>query len=267
MIALDIGADCILELGQILEAQTFRETIADLDLGRARPSLERHFEGGGLAGEPSGAVIIRERHLNRPAFTGLHAFGLRFEAWEETARTEDDVNIFSRTALEGLAIDLSDKIQRGLVAVFSDSLPFLCRVNAILLGEPGQDLVNVGAGHAGDKPFYFYIPQTADLDLRQHFERDGEGEIGLRCENLLDFLAVPRKIDLGVHGKPQLIVLDNLVIGLVDGFLDNFGHDRASIETLQMRNRDLAWTEAGDTRLGLDLNELPFDSLREIGGR
>src|SRR5207253_2922198 len=33
------------------------------------------------------------------------------------------------------------------------------------------------------------------------------------------------------------------------------------------RNRHLAWAEAGDTRLGLDLNELPFDSLREIGGR
>jgi len=31
-------------------------------------------------------------------------------------------------------------------------------------------------------------------------------------------------------------------------------------------NRDLARAEPGNARLGLDLNELPFDSLREIGG-
>jgi len=49
--------------------------------------------------------------------------GVVAQSREETARTEDDVNIFSRIALEGLAIALSGKIQRGLVAVFSDRLP------------------------------------------------------------------------------------------------------------------------------------------------
>ncbi len=255
------------EFGQILEAKTFCKSIADFDLGRGRSSLECHIEGGRLAGEPGGAVIIRERHCNRPAFAGLHACDLRFEAGEETARTEDDVDIFARTAREGVAVDLAGEIQRGPVAVFSGSLPFLCRVNAILLGEPRQNLVDVGARDLGDEPFDFYVLEAAGLDFWQHFERDGKGEIGLRFENLLDFLAVPRKIDLGVHGKPQLIFLDNLAIGLVDGVLDNFGHDRAAIETLQVRNRDLARTKPGNARLGPDLGELTFDSLREVGGR
>ena len=157
---------------------------------------------------------------------------MRFEAREETARAEDDVNIFARTALEGLAIDFSGEIQRGLVAVFGDSLSFLGRINPLLLGEPGQDLVDVGAGHVGDQPLDFYILETAGLDLRQHLESDGKGEIRMRFENLLDFLPFRRNIDLGVHRKPQVIVLDNLAIGLVDGVLDNFGHDRAAIKAL-----------------------------------
>ena len=131
MVALDIGADRVFELGQILEAKTFREFIANFDLGRGRRALERHLEGGRLAGEPGGAVVIREGHRNRPAFPGLYAFDLRFEAREETARTEDDVNIFARTALEGLAVDFSGEIQRDFVAVFGASLSFLCRVNPL----------------------------------------------------------------------------------------------------------------------------------------
>jgi len=232
MTALDIGADRVFELGQILEAKTSREFIADLDLGRGRRALKRHIEGGRLAGEPGGAVIIRKHYRNRSAFTGFHAFDLRFEAREEAAGTEDDVNIFSRTALEGLAADFSGEIQRGLVAVFGDSLSFLCRINPILLRERRQDLVDVGAGDLGNEPFDLDVIETADLDLRQHFERDGKGEIGLRFENLLDFLSLRRNIDLRIDGKAQLILLDNLAIGLVDGILDNLGHDRATIKTL-----------------------------------
>ena len=88
----------------------------------------------------------------------------------------------------------------------------------------------------------------------------------LRIESLLDFLGILGKIDLRVHGKPQLIVLDNLPIGLVDRVLDDLGHDRAAIETLEVRNRDLARAKAGDARLGLDLGELAFDPFGDVGG-
>ena len=126
-------------------------------------------------------------------------------------------------------------------------------------------MLDLGVGHLGDEPFDFNVLETANLDLRQHFEGDGKGEIGFCFERLLDFLRILGEIDLRLQGKPQLIVLDNLAIGLVDGLLDNFRHDRAAVETLEMRNRNLARTEARNARLGLDFGELAFDSLGKLG--
>src|SRR5262249_54524602 len=143
---------------------------------------------------------IGKLHWYCPAFTGLHPFDLRFEAREEIAGTEDDVNILPRTALKGLAVDFSSEIQPDLVAFFGDGIAFPWRVNSILLREPRQDLLDVGFGDLGNEPFDLDVIETADLDLRQNLECDGIGEIGLRSENLLNFLAVPRNIDLGIHG-------------------------------------------------------------------
>ena len=71
---------------------------------------------------------------------------------------------------------------------------------------------------------------------------------------------------MGSIASRNCIVLDDLAIGFVDRLLHDFGHDRAAIKALQVRNRDLARTEPFDARLGLHLGELAFDPRREVGG-
>ena len=73
----------------------------------------------------------------------------------------------------------------------------------------------------GDRPLERDVLEIADLELRQHFDRDLEGEIAARLERRLDLLLVGRKFDLRLHGEAQAVLLDDLLVGGVDRLLDD----------------------------------------------
>ena len=144
----------------------FANASSIFDLGGRRHALERHVEDRRFSGEVRHAVILWKRYRDRPAFAGLHAVDLSLEAGDERARAEHEVDIFASSAFERHAVDFAEKVQGHLVAVSGGRLAVLGGIGAILLDEPRQDLIDIGVGHVGDKPFDLDILETGDLDLR-----------------------------------------------------------------------------------------------------
>ena len=108
----------------------------------------------------------------------------------------------------------------------------------------------------GDRPLEGDVGEFADLELRQHFQRDGEGEVAARLERRLDRVLVGRQFDLRLLREPQAVFVDDLLVGLGDRLLHDIGHHRAAVDALEMRNRHFARPEAVDPHLGLHVGEL-----------
>ncbi len=64
----------------------------------------------------------------------------------------------------------------------------------------------------GDRPLERDVLEIADLELRQHFHRDLEGEVAARFQRRLDLGLRGRQLDLRLHREPQAVLLDDLLV-------------------------------------------------------
>ena len=127
-----------------------------------------------------------------------------------------------------------------------------------------SDVVDVGFVDVGRQPLELDLREIADLERRQHFERDLEREIAARLERGLDRGLVGRQFDLRLAGEAQAVVVDDLLVGVVDRLLDDVGHHRLAVDPAQMLDRHLARAKSLDLRLRLELGELAVQLLGEI---
>ena len=210
-------------------------------------------------------VILRKRRFDEAFRARLDPLELLFEAGQERTRAEDQLDIGAGAAFESFAADLADEIDRDLVALRRAAL--LRGEGPVSLEEPVERLGDRILADLGREALDFDVFETADLEFRQHFEIDDEGEIALGGESLLQFRLIFGKLDLRFAGEAQAIVVDDLAIGLVDGILDDIGHHAASIDALEMADRHLARAKAVDADFPLEVGELLVEALGEFGRR
>ncbi len=192
---------------------------------------------------------------------------LLLEAGNERARTQHDVDVAARAALEGHAVELAGEVEGQLVAglglgALGARLELLNAVGEIL-----ERRVDVVVANLGDRALQRDVVERADVEFRQRLESDGEGEVALGRERALDLILPAGEIEFRLDRDSQRIFLDDLAVGLVDGFLKHVAHDALAIELLEMADRSLAGAEALDLGLGLHFGELGRELGREIAGR
>ena len=180
----------------------------------------------------------------------------------EGVRTELDADILAVAALEFGAVDAADEIDHDAVAV--DSLALLGLEGAVLLGHALERFVDLGLGHLDDRLLDRHVLEVDQIEDRQHFERDGEGQIALGVHGLLDLVLVLGELDLRLEGKLEAVVLDDLAVGLVDGVLDHIAHDRAAINPAQVPDRHLAGAEPVDLDPVLESRQLVVEPLLQL---
>ena len=95
----------------------------------------------------------------------LQADDLFLEARNERAGAENEIDVLRAAALEFLAADLADEIDRHLVAVLGDGLAFLRRKRAVALGDGLDRGIDFGIGDIGDEPLDLDIIEAADFEL------------------------------------------------------------------------------------------------------
>ena len=145
-----------------------------------------HLEFGVLAGERRVGIGGRERHVHGPGLAGRHADELVLEARNEGAGADVDADIAAGAALERLAVDLAGEVDHDAVAVLDLGALVFRRIGLVLLGDLVERLVDFGVGHLGGEALELEGLEVAELDLRQHFERQRIGEIGLAADHALD---------------------------------------------------------------------------------
>ena len=129
----------------------------------------------------------------------------------------------------------------------------------ILLGDLLHRLVDLGVGHLGDQLLELDALEIGKLDLRQDFDGDRVGEIGLAGDHVLHFRLFGGQRHLGLGGELETAVGHDLGVGVAHGRFDRLGHGAAPIEPLEVGDRDLARTEAVDADLVLELLEPRVD--------
>ena len=83
VLALDLALDHLAQAFQRFEAEALCRLVVDLKRARLRHFLHGDVEGGFLAGQMGGVVVLRESDGDRLLVTGLDAYQLVFEAGDE----------------------------------------------------------------------------------------------------------------------------------------------------------------------------------------
>ena len=229
--------------------------------------LDLDVEGRLLAGEMRGLIILGEGHDDLALVAGLGAFELVLEAGDEGSRAQHQIDALGASALESLAADAADEVDLQPVALLRRGALLARGVGAAAFGQVLELLFNVRFRNLGDQALQFDVLERADLEVRQDLEGELERQVAGRLQHLFHLGLIFREIELGLAGEPQVVVAENLVLGVVDRLLDDVAHDRLAIEALEMADRDLAGTEAVDAHLVLQLGELGVEFLGEFGRR
>ena len=96
-------------------------------------------------------VIFRERGGDGAALAGLHADDLLLEARNEAVRADDHLDVGAGTALERLAADLADEVDRQLVALLGRRLRLFRRIGAVLARHAVEHLLDFRFRHVDDE--------------------------------------------------------------------------------------------------------------------
>ena len=177
------------------------------------------------------------------------------------------MRMVGRAARESLAVDLADEGEAQLVAARHYRVVALVVIAAVLAEHAlhlGVDflLIDFDRGAiVGD------CRKVHQRDGRQDFVADGESEVGLPVEHLVELSLVFGKIDLGLRRGALGTLSERLVDAGVDGVLHHLGHGGAAIDLLEMGERHLARAEALEHGLVLDLGELGIQPAGQILGR
>ena len=89
----------------------------------------------------------------------------------------------------------------------------------------------------------------------------------MRLERLLDLFLVLGEIDFGLARQTEAVVVEDLLVDLVHGVLDDVGHHRLAIDLAQMGDRHLAGAEPVDAGLALHVGQLAIQPLGQIARR
>ena len=267
MLLLQARLHRLLELVERFEAERFGKRVVDGDAGGHLDRFRRDLELGFLSGQVRRRIAGRERHLHLPRLTGRHADQLVLEAGNERARPDIDADIAAGAALERLTVELAGEIDHDPVALLDLRALPLGGERPVLLGDLAQRLADLRLGHLGNQALELDALEIGELDLRQDFERQRIGQVGLPADDLFDLGLFVRDRDLGLHGELEAVIADDLGVHLADDGLDGLRHHGAAIDLLEVRDRDLARAEAVDADAILEVAEPLDDPCLQIGRR
>ena len=245
------------------EAEALGEFVVDVERFRRLDGLDGHVEIG-LCRRAREWRNSPGSRLGRASLARDRADQRILEAGDERVGAEHDLDVLARAALERLAVDRADEIDRH--ASWLGRLAFGPRV--VDAAGVGQALEGVRRPRPRRRrpAARAQYREIADLELRQHFQRHFESEIAARLQRRLDLLGLGRQFDLRLHGEAQAVLVDDLLVGRVDRLLHDIGHHGAAIDALEMGDRHLARAEAVDLDLGLEVGELRVELRGEIAG-
>ena len=269
MFALQAVLDAVAQLGQRLQSERLGEVVIDRDRARRLHRARRHGESGVLAGQRRRRIGVGEFDIEGPAFAGLDAGEVVLEAGDELGRAEHDRHAFGGATLERLAVLGALERHRDPIALFG-RFGLVCRFRLgderpVGVGDPLQRLVDFGIGHLGGEPLQLDGLEIGERDRRQNFDLDLVGKVGFAFDHAFDRALVGH--DLGLGGELVAVVGDDLAVGLAHRVFDHLGHGGLAIETLEVRDRNLARTEAAQLHLALEVVEPRVDLGLEIGRR
>ncbi len=232
------------------------EFVVDDKRLRTLDRLRRHVEFGVAPGQRRDRISVGEPRLDEPLLAEADPFELLLEAGDEGIRAEHDLDVFAVAALEFLAVDGPGKIQRQPVA--------LGRLGVLLgrgielaqpLDEIGDGLVDVGVGNFRHRTLDRNVVEAAELNRRQRLEAHREGEISRGAQRLFELLLAARKIQSRLGREAELVVFDDLSIGVGDRILHDVAHDLRSVKPLEMSQRSLARAKPLELNLAAHLLE------------
>ena len=263
----DPAADHLFQPFEAFETEPFGEFVVDRERLALGHRLHGRLEVRRLAGERTNSVGLGEGRVNCPLFADGGAEELLLETRNEGVRTEHHLDVAAGAALERFALDRPVEIDGHAVMILRLRALGLVLVGAPLLGDPVERGVDVGVLDVGSETLDRNLGEIADFEHRQNFEGDLEIEVAARLERRVDHRLVGRQLDLRLAGEAQVIVVDDLLVGVGDSLLDDVGHDRLPIDLAQMFDRHFPGTEAVDADLPLEVGQLSVQLLREVARR
>ena len=256
-------ADALPEIIQRVHAQFLRQLVVDGNLVRRLDRLHLHVELGVLAGEIGGSILGREFHLDDTFIARLGAGQLIFEARNERAAAERQIEAFGLAALERFAADLAVEIDGDRVALLGGRALALVAIGLLGIGKPLQRLLHRLVGHVGDQPLRLQLAQIGEREVGHQIHLHGEFEVRLARDHIVE------RVD-EIHPRRgrrlDLLVLEKLLAGFVDRLVDDLAHQRFAVGLLQERDRRLARPEALEMNLRLHLGDLAGELGIQIGG-
>ena len=254
---LELAAQQALELLEAFEAQVLGEIVVDLGFARHLHRVDGDVEGGVLALEVLGRIVGREGDLDLALLAGLHADELVLEAGDQAAGAKLDRLALGGAAVEGDAIDLADEIDQHLIALGGFLAGLGVGEGLGARGDPLHRLFDLRVGDGDDQLLELQPVDRQRLDLRQHFERDGQLRI------LALFIALAQR-DVGLHRGAQLVVGDQLVHRFTDGGVQRVLVERRAVHLLDEVGGHLAGAEAGHAHLRRHPLDLVLDARGDV---
>ena len=185
---------------------------------------------------------------------------------EERARPDHDRNVFSRTALECLAVDRPGKRHRHAIPALGLRLLALILEGPILLADALNRSRHLVAADLRVQALELDRLEVGEFDRRHHFKRHRVGKIALAGDHAFQLVLVFRHLDLRIERKLEAMLRYDLGVRLANKFLDRFRHDGAAIEAAQMGDGDLAGPKTVEPNVVLELGETIGQTRFKIGG-
>ena len=201
-------------------------------------------------------IVIREAHIKRLRFTGLHPCELAFEVGEQPPLAENQGMALRRSALELHALDGAAIVDRQTVAGFRGPVHRLVR--RALLAHHLKRLVDFGISHLELRTRDRHLREVAKRHLRIHFECCAVLE---RAGALLERLC----LEAGIAGNAQLLLPHRFAEALFDGVSQHLLADLGPELLGHHLERHLAGTKAMQLHRARKLLETGLDLAVDLG--
>ncbi len=222
--------------------------------------MDLDLEHGGFPLQRVDLVVLRERDVDVLLVAGLHADQLVFEAGDEAAIAEHQRVALGRTALERLAVDLADEVDHDRIALDRQRVVALRLIRLVGLRDALQRLGHLLFFRLGSQALELHAGHVGRFELRHDVDVHVVFEVRLARDDLL-FIGV--HVDVRLRRRTQGLVLQRLRRRRADEVLNDLGHQRFAEHLLDVRGRHLAFAEAFQVHLRLDLG----DPRRQLVGQ
>src|SRR4029079_4524475 len=134
--------------------------------------------------------------------------------------------------------------------------------------KPRAAFVDARITAAGGEPLELQCLEVGDGNRRQNLKRHVIGEVRLAIDDAFEcFLVSLDELDFRLLRGTFVAILDDLGARIVERLLHHFLHQRFAVELFQMRQRDLAATEAFDLYPVLEFIETLCEALAQLSLR